>query len=84
MGDGTAVSTSYVIDGKYVVFFTNYTLPYGTSRQFYVYGDIAGGDTNDMIQFYLDGSRDVVAFEADTNSPISVVKIQAMFLNILV
>lgn len=74
LGDGTAVSTSYVIDGKYVVFFTNYTLPYGTSRQFYVYGDIVGGDTNDMIQFYLDGSRDVVAFEADTNSPISVIK----------
>ena len=72
LGDGTAVSTSYVLDGKYVVFFTNYALPYGTSRQFYIYGDVVGGDTNDMIQFYLDGSRDVVAFEADTNSPISV------------
>ena len=63
-----------MIDGKYITFFTNYALAYGVSRQFYVYADVVGGDTNDMIQLYLDGNRDVVAFEAETNSPISFVR----------
>jgi len=62
VGTGTVPAT-VVIDGKYVTFVMDYTLPYSTLRTFYVKGDVVGGDKNDPIEFKLDDASDITARE---------------------
>jgi hypothetical protein len=69
------VSTTSVVDGKYVTFvFANngYLMTRGTSKNFYIKGDVIGGDTNDEIQLYLDEARDLVALEEGTTAAVNV------------
>lgn len=73
---GTGViNTTAVVDGKYVTFvFANngYLMTRGTSKNFYVKGDVIGGDTNDEIQLFLDEARDLVALEEGTTAAVNV------------
>lgn len=69
------VNTTAVVDGKYVTFvFANngYLMTRGTSKNFYIKGDVIGGDTNDEIQLYLDEARDIVALEEGTTAAVNV------------
>ena len=69
------VNTTAVVDGKYVTFvFANngYLMTRGTSKNFYIKGDVIGGDTNDQIQLFLDETRDLVALEEGTTAAVNV------------
>lgn len=73
-GTGTA-STQAIINGKYVTFVfagEGYKMMRGVSRNFYIKGDVIGGDVNDEIQLYLDEARDLVAIEDGTNASVNV------------
>lgn len=73
-GTGT-VSTQAVVNGKFVTFVfpgDGLRMARGTSKNFYIKGDVIGGDTNDEIQLFLDESRDLVAIEDGTNASVNV------------
>ena len=77
------VNTTVVVDGKYVTFVfadTNgYLMTRGTSKTFYVKGDMIGGDAGDFVQFYLDENRDLVALEEGTTASVNVVATNKFF-----
>lgn len=63
-GTGT-VSEKAVIDSRYITFTfgSGYVMPYGSSKSFYIYGDIVGGQANDAIELYVENDGDVSAYE---------------------
>ncbi|MFA7284720.1 MAG: S-layer homology domain-containing protein [Candidatus Absconditabacterales bacterium] len=73
---GTGVVPATVsVDGKFVTFvLSSYTLPYSTTRSFYIKGDIIGGDKDDPIEFYLDDASDITAREADSMLSVNVTR----------
>jgi len=72
--NGQTISKKVVMDGRYVTFTTDYTIPYGESRTFYVYADVIGVQSpqGDTVRFYLDKSSDISALEQDTNAAVNV------------
>ena len=72
--NGQNVAKSVVMDGRYVTFTLDYTIPYGESRTFYVYSDIIGVQSpqGDVVRFYVDKSSDISALEQDTNAAVNV------------
>jgi len=69
----TVVPGSVSIDGKFVTFvLTNYSLPYSTTRSFYIKGDVVGGDKDDPIELYLDDESDVTARETVSQLSVNV------------
>jgi len=63
-----------IIDGKYITFVIqdDFVMKYGDSKAFYIYADIIGGEANDVVQFRLDQTTDISAFEVDTNAALFV------------
>ena len=72
--NGQNIAKSAVTDGRYVTFTTNYTIPYGESRTFYVYADVIGvqSPAGDTVAFKVDKTSDISALEADTNAAVNV------------
>lgn len=68
VGTGTA-STNAVIDTRYVTFTfgSGFVMPYGSSKSFYIYGDVVGGQANDAIELYVENNGDVAAYELSAN-----------------
>lgn len=63
------VSTSVVVTDKFVTFTLkpDYFIEDGQSRTFYIYADVVGGELNDTVQFSLDNTSDIYAYEREGN-----------------
>lgn len=74
MGADSNVVQKVIVDGKYVTFIfkDDFVMNYGDSKTFYIYADVVGGELNDTVNFYLDRTSDVSAFEVDTNASVSI------------
>ena len=72
--NGVNIAKTAIMNGRYVTFTTNYTIPYGESRTFYVYSDVIGvqSPTGDTVAFKIDKTSDISALEADTNAAVNV------------
>ncbi len=71
--DGQDVTKNVVIDGRYAtVTINDYVLTDGSTKVFYVYGDIVGGEDGDQFQLGIKEKKDVVVLQADTNAALAV------------
>jgi len=63
------VSDSVVVTDKFVTFTLKpgYSIEDGQSKTFYIYADVVGGDINDKINFTLDNTSDIYAYEKEGN-----------------
>ena len=63
------VSTSTVVTDKFVTFTLkpDYFIEDGQSKTFYIYADVVGGEAGDTVNFSLDNTSDVYAYEREGN-----------------
>ncbi len=64
-----------VVDWKFVTFLFEwdwYKVPYWNNVTFYVLANVIWWDKNDIVQFKLDDTSDIVAYEEDTQASLSI------------
>lgn len=79
--DNITVSTTEELDvdldvnGKYLTLLfpgDGYKINYGNTATFYINADVVGGEATDVLEFNLDSTSDIVAYEKDTYATLSV------------
>lgn len=74
--NGAVVSTAANLNGKFLTFVLNdYKITAGQSRTFFIYADVVGGEASDSFYTMIENNGDVVAFEAETNAALQIVRL---------